>query len=173
MNLETKSRIAFDLDETLGTALTDGYSLTGFNIRKGCIDLLDSLKDEYDLVLWTVSNRIYLNKILSFGFPMYFVRTYSWDEIPCEWKDIRKINATFLVDDSIHHKEAAKQLESRYIIIPAYGSHEDVNDPLLWTKQIFTHIEEYKKLNQAVPVNFSFDGPFRHIKNGEKTWKHC
>ena len=36
---EGKCRIAFDLDETLGTAITDSNSIIGFNIRSGCVEL--------------------------------------------------------------------------------------------------------------------------------------
>jgi len=136
-------RIAFDLDETLGTAITDHKTVTGFNIRKGCDELLTALKKEYHLVIWTVSSRGYLEKMLNFGIREYFDETYSWDEISEEWKDIRKINVRYLVDDSSYHREMAKQhnLEAGYIIVPAYGSREDQRDPLLWVRQVYDYLE--------------------------------
>ncbi len=133
-----KARIAFDLDETLGITLTDSNSVIGFHIRDGCTELLERLKTRYHLVLWTVSTRIYLNKVLCFGLADYFQETWSWDEISGKWKDIRRINVKFLIDDSEYHREAAKKygLESNYIIIPAYGSKEDQKDSLLWARQV-------------------------------------
>lgn len=131
-------RIAFDLDETLGTAITDSNSVIGFNIRSGCIELLNELEQHYQLVLWTASQRSYLDKILNCGLQRYFSETYSWDEIPETWKDIRIINVEYLIDDNPHQLELAvpHQLEHHYIIIPAYGSKEDNLDSLLWTKII-------------------------------------
>lgn len=133
-----KRRIAFDLDETLGTTLTDSHNIIGFNTRQGCGELFASLTPLYHLVLWTVSQRSYLDKVLSFGLSQYFSETYSWDEIPETWKDIRKIQVEYLIDDNYYHREIAKQnhLENHYIIVPAYGSQEDNQDPLLWTKII-------------------------------------
>jgi hypothetical protein len=133
-----KPRIAFDLDETLGATITDSTSIVGFCLREGCIELLEKLQKKYYLVLWTVSNRTYLDKVLSFGLKKYFKETYSWDEISISWKDIRQIGVNFLIDDSEYHKEIAKQhgLSSRYIIIPAFGSPEDVKNSRLWIMQI-------------------------------------
>lgn len=138
---EGKCRIAFDLDETLGTAITDSNSIIGFNIRSGCVELLNELEQHYQLVLWTASQRSYLDKILCFGLNQYFSETYSWDEIPETWKDIRIIKVEYLIDDNLHQLEfaAAHQLEHHYIIIPAYGSKEDNHDPLLWTT-IIKHV---------------------------------
>ncbi len=135
-----KCRIAFDLDETLGTAITDSNSIIGFNIREGCIELLNELENQYQLILWSVSQRIYLNKVLDFGLDAYFSETYSWDDIPESWKDIRKINVKYLIDDNHYHREMARRnrLEHHYIIVPPYGSQEDNYDPLLWTKIIKT-----------------------------------
>ncbi len=133
-----RSRIAFDLDETLGTPITDANSILGFNIRSGCIELLQELEPIYQLILWTASQRSYLDKVLSFGLAQYFTETYSWDEIPETWKDTRIINVEYLIDDNTLQQEMAEKhhLEHHYIIIPAYGSREDNNDPLLWTRII-------------------------------------
>jgi histidinol phosphatase-like enzyme len=133
-----KPRLAIDLDETLGTTITNATSITGFKFRHGCSELLKQLKVKYHLVLWTASNRSYLNKILVFEIGDYFRETYSWDDIAQSWKDIRKINASFLIDDDEYHLEAARKhgLESRYIIVPAYGSPEDEKDPRQWIQQI-------------------------------------
>lgn len=131
-------RIAFDLDETLGIPIIDGVEIVGFRLRDGCKEVLEKLHERYQLCLWTVSNRSYLDKALSFGLKDYFSETYAWDELPVVWKDVRKINADFLIDDSPHHREEAAKfgIESRYIIIAAYGSEDDNNDSLLWVKQI-------------------------------------
>jgi hypothetical protein len=133
-----KSRIALDLDETLGVAITDSTSIVGFHLRDGCIELLKQLELKYHLVLWTVASRSYLNKVLNFGLKNYFKETYSWDEIAESWKDVRKIQVEFLIDDEKYYKEVAKKygLESHYIIVPAYGCPEDDKEPLKWVQQI-------------------------------------
>jgi hypothetical protein len=133
-----KKRVAFDLDETLGIPIVDGASIVGFQDREGAIQLLEELYCKYSLLLWTVSNRNYLEKILSFGLKQYFVETYSWDEMPVTWKDIRKIRAEYLVDDSDHHRIQAEKhgIENGYIVVVPYGVAEDRNDPLLWVRQI-------------------------------------
>jgi len=133
-----KKRVAFDLDETLGIPVIEGNKIVGFSERKGMKELLEKLAKRYELVIWTVSKRTYLDKILKCGLGKYFGKTYSWDEISCNWKDIRRIKADYLIDDSPHHKTEASKfgLENFYIIVPAYGSIEDQNDPLLWVRLI-------------------------------------
>ncbi|MBK8454261.1 MAG: hypothetical protein WAQ53_12105 [Thiofilum sp.] len=133
-----KEIIAFDLDETLGTIITDGLSIIGFNMRVGSVDLLSNLKKRYILALWTVSSRAYTEKALGYGLRDFFDVIYTWDEISESWKDIRRINAKYLIDDSAFHQEEAKKynLHSRYIIIPSYGSPEDIKDELLWVSQV-------------------------------------
>jgi NLI interacting factor-like phosphatase len=133
-----KLRLAFDLDETLGVPVIDGTSIIGFTIREGGVELLDLLQQEHSLVLWTVASRRYVDKVLSFGLNKYFAEVHSWDEIASEWKDIRKIRADYLIDDSPHHRERAREhgLERRYIVIAPYGSLEDRKDPRLWVQQI-------------------------------------
>jgi hypothetical protein len=68
----------------------------------------------------------------------YFQEVYSWDDIATPWKDIRKIRADYLIDDSDHHREEAAKpgIEQGYIVVAAYGSHEDRNDSLLWVRQV-------------------------------------
>ena len=58
--------------------------------------------------------------------------------MPTSWKDVRRVCADFLVDDSPHHRQEAQHfgLASSYIVVPAYGSPEDRADPLLWVRQI-------------------------------------
>lgn len=131
-------RIAFDLDETLGTPMIKGEEIIGFVVRTGAHELLQELVKRNKLMVWTVSNRSYLDKILNSGIKQYFDETYSWDEINDKWKDIRKIKADYLIDDSEHHIQEARKygMEERYILIPAYGSKEDNEDPLLWAKII-------------------------------------
>jgi hypothetical protein len=137
-----KKRIAFDLDETLAVALVDARSLRGFAIRPGCTELLDRLAPTFDLVLWSSSERGYLNHALETGLKRFFKESYSWAELPHRWKDIRLIGADYLVDDSDHHfLEAKKQgIEQGYIIIPPFGAPDDIEDPLQWTKIILDHL---------------------------------
>jgi hypothetical protein len=131
-------RIAFDLDETLGVPLIEGSKIVGFQIRPGCLELLEKLRPNFVLCLWTVSSRRYLNKVLSFGLGEWFSETYAWDERPGSWKDVRLIEADFLIDDSPHHRETALKfgLAGRYITVPVYGSPEDTADPLRWVREI-------------------------------------
>lgn len=138
-------RIAFDLDETLGIPLINGASIVDWQIRPGCVELLDRLRPRFDLVLWSVSPRRYVDKALSFRFGQWFSESYSWDEIPTQWKDVRQIHADFLVDDSPHHRQAAEEfgLGASYIVVPAYGSPEDTSDPLNWGRRIEDVLAEH------------------------------
>lgn len=131
-------RIAFDLDETLGVPLVTGAGVVGWQMRPGCEELLDRLRSEFDLLLWSVSPRRYVNKALSFGLGRWFTESHSWDEVPCSWKDVRQLRADFLVDDSPHHRAEAERLGlgSAYILVPAYGSPEDTADPAGWVRLI-------------------------------------
>ena len=131
-------RIAFDLDETLGVPLIDGPNVVGWQMRPGCAELLDRLQAEFGLLLWSVSPRRYVDKALSLGLGRWFTESYSWDELPASWKDVRQLRVDFLVDDSPHHREKAERLglEAFYIVVPAYGSPEDVADPLGWVRLI-------------------------------------
>jgi hypothetical protein len=54
-----------------------------------------------------------------------------------------KIRADFLIDDSPHHLEHAREhnMEQGYILIPVYGTREDLTDPLLWARQIQNGLE--------------------------------
>jgi phosphoglycolate phosphatase-like HAD superfamily hydrolase len=135
-------RIAFDLDETLGVPLIDGPNVVGWQMRPGCAELLDRLRAEFELVLWSVSPRRYVDKALRFGFDRWFAESYSWDELPEGWKDVRRIRADFLVDDSPHHQQAAERfgLTASYILIPAYGSPQDAADPLAWVRLVETAV---------------------------------
>src|SRR4051794_38223348 len=92
-------RIAFDLDETLGVPLIEGNAITGFQCRPGCLELLGRLRSRCTLCLWSVSGRRYLDRCLSFELSAWFAETYSWDELPAPWKDVRRIRADFLIDD--------------------------------------------------------------------------
>ncbi|WP_372370546.1 NIF family HAD-type phosphatase [Candidatus Uabimicrobium sp. HlEnr_7] len=143
-----KKRIAFDLDETLGTAISDGYNIVGFNIRQGCLELLNFISSQHELVLWTVSNRSYLNKVLNYhNLANYFSETYAWEDVKEKWKDVRRFHLDLLIDDSNYHKQQAKQyaIEHRYIIIPEYGSPQDNSDSLLWTKLVRQAIKHISK----------------------------
>jgi hypothetical protein len=131
-------RVAFELDETLGMPITNGRAITGFQLRPGAADLLAHLKQQHELVLWTVGSRSHVNKCLSFGLNKYFQKTFSWDEMPDRWKDVRKTQVDYLVDSSEEHRELAHRvnLESKYILVPAYGSPEDEKDPTLWAHMV-------------------------------------
>jgi hypothetical protein len=131
-------RIAFDLDETLGVPLIAGSSIIGWQLRPGCADLLNRLQADFSLLLWSVSPRRYLDKALSFGLRRWFSESYSWDELPVRWKDVRQVRADFLVDDSPYHREIAERfgLGAAYIVVPAYGSPEDSADPLGWVRLV-------------------------------------
>ena len=131
-------RIAFDLDETLGVPLTDGRGIIGWQMRPGCADLLDRLQSGFDLLLWSVSPRRYVDKTLAAGLGRWFRESYSWDEVPASWKDVRRLRIDWLVDDSPHHSQAAAEfgLAARYIVVPAYGSPEDTTDPLAWVRLV-------------------------------------
>lgn len=134
----TMKRIAFDLDETLGVPLIEGSSIVGFQIRPGCLELLERLRCRFTLVLWSVSGRRYVDRCLSFGLGKLFSKTYSWDEMPTSWKDVRRIHADLLVDDSPHRREAAARdgLAERYVVVPIYCGPEDVADPLAWVRLV-------------------------------------
>src|ERR1700755_3191445 len=95
----SRKRIAFDLDETLGVPIIDGSEVVGFRFREGCSELLQRLEKDFDLILWTVSNRRYVEKILVFGLRKYFSEIYCWEDISTSWKDVRRIKADFLIDD--------------------------------------------------------------------------
>jgi hypothetical protein len=131
-------RIAFDLDETLGVPLIEGGAIVGFQVRPGCLELLERLRPRFTLCLWSVSSRRYLDKCLSFGLSAWFAETYSWDDLSAAWKDVRRIDADLLVDDSPHHREAAARhgLADRYVIVPVYGGPEDVADPMAWVRRV-------------------------------------
>jgi NLI interacting factor-like phosphatase len=131
-------RIAFDLDETLGVPLIEGDAIVGFQARPGCLELLDRLRPRCTLCLWSVSSRRYVEKCLSYGLSAWFGETYTWDELPAAWEDVRRIGADLLVDDSPHHRETAAKhgLADRYLIVPAYGGPEDAADPLAWVRLV-------------------------------------
>jgi hypothetical protein len=131
-------RIAFDLDETLGVPIIEVSTIVGFQTRPGCLELLERLRGRFTLVLWSVSGRRYVDKCLSFGLSGWFAETYSWDEMPASWKDVRRIEADFLVDDSPHHREAMAKhgLADRYVVVPIYGGPEDGADPLAWVRLV-------------------------------------
>lgn len=139
-NNTRQERIAINLDETLGVPLINNERITGFQVRDGAIELLNSLRKRYALVLWSAGDRSYVNKLLSYGLRRYFREVYAWDDIPDPWKDIRRIKVRYLIDDSDHHQQLAAReglgLEAHYIVVPAFGSPEDLRDPLSWTRQI-------------------------------------
>ena len=131
-------RIAFDLDKTLGVPLIEGTAIVGFQCRPGCLDLLDRLRSRFTLCLWSVSGRRYVDRCLSFGLAERFAETYSWDELSAPCKDVRRIAADLLVDDSPHHRETAARhgLADCYVVVPVYGGAEDAADPLAWVRLV-------------------------------------
>lgn len=133
-----KLRVAFDLDETLGTPIIENEVIVGFNLRQGSIALLQELAVHYELILWTVSRRTYVDKVLKYGLEKYFQTIYTWDELANLWKDVRQLEVEYLIDDDELHRTEAKLhgLESHYVIIPAYGGPIDSRDPFAWSAQI-------------------------------------
>ncbi len=131
-------RIAFDLDETLGVPLIEGAAFVGWQLRPGAAELLDRLRERCHLVLWSVSPRRYVDKALAFGLGRWFGESHSWDEVQGAWKDVRRLRADLLVDDSPHHRDEAARhgLASAYVVVPAYGSPEDAADPLAWVRMV-------------------------------------
>jgi FMN phosphatase YigB (HAD superfamily) len=140
VKVPTRMVVAFDLDETLGVPMIKSNSIVGFYARAGCIDLLRDLQALHRLILWSVSRRSYVDKVLAYGLAEFFESTFSWDEVPCEWKDVRALGVHYLVDDSPHHREAAQKhgIGDRYIVVPAYGSAEDDADPMAWARKVRT-----------------------------------
>lgn len=138
MTQNSRQRIAFDLDETLGVPIIDGVEIIGFRFREGCEELLQRFEKDFNLILWTVSNRRYVEKILSFGLMKYFSEIYCWEDISTSWKDVRRIKADFLIDDSRHHFEKALEegISERYIVVEPFGSPKDFENPLFWIEQI-------------------------------------
>lgn len=137
-------RIAFDLDETLGVPCVDETGLTGFRWRTGAEQLLKELAQDHYLILWSVSQRTYIDKVLQYGLQPYFKEHYSWNERPCEWKDIRTIQADCLIDDSPYYQQCAALygLEKHYCVVPAYGSPEDNANERLWVTQIKHYLQD-------------------------------
>lgn len=133
-----RKRIAFDLDETLGVPVIQDVEIIGFRFREGSKELLQKLEKDFDLILWTVSNRSYVDKILAFGLKKYFSEIYCWEDISTSWKDVRRIKADFLIDDSPHHFEKAEKegISNRYIVIEPFGSPKDFENPVYWVEQI-------------------------------------
>jgi hypothetical protein len=144
-------RIAFDLDETLGVPLIDGQNVIGWQLRPGCAELLDRLRIDFELVLWSVSSRRYVDKALSFGLERWFGESHSWDEVQARWKDVRQLRADWLMDDSPNHLQVAERfgLASRYIVVPAYGSPEDTADPLAWVRLVEAAVSGQAEQNAA------------------------
>ncbi len=131
-------RVAFDLDETLGVPLIDEGRVVGWQLRSGSAQLLGSLRHRCTLLLWSVSPRSYIDQALAFQFSRWFAESYSWDELPTRWKDIRQLEVDFLIDDSPHHRQQAEEfgLGDSYIVVPPYGSPEDEADPLAWVRLV-------------------------------------
>jgi len=138
MKTPRRKRIAFDLDETLGVPQIDGAEIVGFRFREGCVELLQRLEKDFELILWTVGSRRYVEKIVAFGLRKFFPEVYAWEDISTSWKDVRRIGADYLIDDSPHHFEEARKngLTAHYIVIEAFGSPADFKDPHLWIRQI-------------------------------------
>jgi hypothetical protein len=129
-----KQRIAIDLDDTLGSPMVGERSVVGFSLRPGAQELLQRLSQRYHLVLWSVGNRSYVNKTLSSGLNKFFHESVSWDDHNEPWKDIRKLRVTHLIEANDHHAAIAKKygVDTGYIIVPAFGSEEDDEDPYAW-----------------------------------------
>jgi hypothetical protein len=136
-----KPRIAIDLDLTLGEVILHDLlnEVLAFRVRPGCLELLERLRTRYTVCLWTMSSRWYLRAVLLRGLAPYFDETYAGDEIRMDWKDIRRINVEYLIDDSEWHRNFAVKdgLDAaRYILVPPFGSREDDEDPTRWVRLV-------------------------------------
>jgi NLI interacting factor-like phosphatase len=131
-------RIAFDLDETLGVPLLENQQMVGFQLRTGCAELLTSLQPVHTLILWSVSSRRYVEKALASGLSTFFKEVYTWEEIPSSWKDVRVLQVDYLIDDSEHHFRQSQKIgiSEHYILVPAYGSPDDIADPMSWIERV-------------------------------------
>lgn len=132
-----RTRIAFDLDETLGVPILDGGTMVGWQVRPGAVELLTELATHADLVLWSVASRRYVEKALGFGLGQFFAEIFAWEDVPESWKDVRRLGVDWLIDDSPHHRDAAVRagIAGRYVVVPGYGSPEDA-DPLAWVRLV-------------------------------------
>jgi hypothetical protein len=133
-----RQRLAFDLDETLGVPLLEGSRMVGWQTRTGAAELLARLQPCYTLCLWSVANRVYVERALSFALAEWFEEVYAWEDLPTSWKDVRRIEVDFLIDDSPHHQDRARKhdLAASYIVVPGYGSPADMADPLAWVRLV-------------------------------------
>ncbi len=136
-----KPRIAIDLDHTLGEVVLNEYTgeVLHFHMRPGSLELLTRLRDRYTLCLWTISSRWYLDAVLQRGLGRYFDESYAGTEIRMAWKDIRRINVEYLIDDSEWHRNFAEKdgLDpDRYIVVPPFGGRADEEDPGLWVRLV-------------------------------------
>lgn len=145
-------RIAFDLDETLGTPVIQDHKIIGFNYRHGVNHLLLELIKAHSLILWTSSSRRYLDKILKITEWGFFEETYSWDELPSTWKNIQSIKADILIDDSEHHFLEAKNLDlgHHYLVLEKYGSIVDNQSPLFWVEQIKAFLAQFERSSSTM-----------------------
>lgn len=138
-------RIAFDLDETLGTPLIDAHGkMVGFQWREGAMALFERLSASPTLIVWSVSPRRYVDFALDQGLRRHISESVSWDEKPCSFKDIREIGADLLIDDdaACHQRARELGLEARYIEVIPIGRAEDRRDPRRWLAEIEARLGE-------------------------------
>jgi hypothetical protein len=153
-SVAVKPRVAFDLDYTLGEVIVHPLSnaVVGLSLRPGCRELLAQLRPHYTMCLWTISSRWYLDAALALGLRPFFDETYAGDEIVCDWKDLRRIDVQYLIDDSVWHRDHAGKAGlavAGYIVVPAYNSEEDRSDPLRWVHIV----NEALSKGSAEPLN--------------------
>lgn len=156
------AKIAFDLDETLATPIVDERGvIESFQWRSGAFEFLEELSRDHELVLWSVRPRVYVNKALDAGLSAYMSASYSWDERPHAFKDIRNIGADWLVDDSEEYKQQASAMGigHRYIQVPAIGTRQDRTAPTAWRflirKNLGLPLDDESRAQIANPQNVS------------------
>ena len=134
-----RTRIAIDLDDTLGMAVVNDRSLIDFTLRPGARELLADLAEHFELVLFTAAPRHYVEKVFAFtGIDRWFADSVTADEWTDLYKDPRFVNAEFLVDDLEEHRDygARRGIGSKYIIVPAFRSDDDDREPDRWHRLV-------------------------------------
>lgn len=100
-------------------------------------EIIDRLRQDFDLILWSAEKPDIVEEFLDVE-RQQFAEVHFWHDNAFHWKDVREINADFLIDDDPHHLEIAMTVGiwERYILVEPLGSPKDIEDPFLWAKTI-------------------------------------
>ena len=136
MTQSLRKRVAFDFKIFFPPVLK-GKSLVAITDRDGSEKLIKRLNQDFDLILWSTEEEGLVNEVLFFE-NHYFSEVHYWEDNAFHWKDVRAINADFLIDDDPHHLETAMTVDiwDRYILIDPFGSPKDIEEPFRWAKII-------------------------------------